>query len=135
MNYEKIPEHCLRMEKENKFLEIKNLRKTFGKFVAVHGLNLNMYMGQIFALLGHNGAGKTTTINCLTGMLGKSSGNAEVLGIDVFNNPSKLRRIMGMCPQHNILFPLLTPWEHLSMISDFKGASWKNKNSEIRQVL
>ena len=45
MNYEKIPEHCLRMEKENKFLEIKNLRKTFGKFVAVHGLNLNMYMG------------------------------------------------------------------------------------------
>lgn len=45
MNYEKIPEHLLKLEKENKFLEIKNLRKTFGKFVAVHGLNLNMYMG------------------------------------------------------------------------------------------
>ena len=45
MNYEKIPEHLHKLEKENKFLEIKNLRKTFGKFVAVHGLNLNMYMG------------------------------------------------------------------------------------------
>ncbi|MBK8156520.1 MAG: ATP-binding cassette domain-containing protein [Streptococcus sp.] len=69
----------------------------------------------MFALLGHNGAGKTTTINCLSGMLSKSSGHAEVMGVDVFNNTSKLRKIMGMCP-HNILFPLLTPWEHLSMI-------------------
>jgi len=58
--------------------------------VAVEDLSLNMYSGQIFALLGHNGAGKTTTINCLSGMLSKTKGKAEVMGVDVFKNPGKL---------------------------------------------
>lgn len=69
-NYEKVPEHLLKLEEKNQVLNISNLRKKFGKFVAVHNLNLKMYSGQIFALLGHNGAGKTTTINCLSGMMG-----------------------------------------------------------------
>ena len=57
-----------------------------------------MYNGEIFALLGHNGAGKTTTINCLSGMLSKSKGTANVMGVDVFWNPGKLRKMMGVCP-------------------------------------
>lgn len=65
-------------------MEIKGLRKTFGKFAAIENLSINMYAGQIFALLGHNGAGKTTTINCLSGMLSKSKGTANVMGVDVF---------------------------------------------------
>jgi ABC-type sugar transport system ATPase subunit len=68
-------------------VKIRNLTKTFdtptGTKVAVNGLNLDLYEGQIFALLGHNGAGKTTTINMLSGMLPISSGEATVLGLDV----------------------------------------------------
>ena len=75
-----------------------------------------MYEGQIFALLGHNGAGKTTMISMLTGMLKPTEGFANVYGYDVFENDiDEVRSIMGVCPQHDILFDLLTPIEHLSI--------------------
>lgn len=50
-----------------------------------------MYNGEIFALLGHNGAGKTTTISMLTGLITSTSGNAEVFGIDLFNDMNSVR--------------------------------------------
>ena len=82
-----------------------------------------MYTGQIFALLGHNGAGKTTTISMLTGLLNASSGRAEVFGLDLFEEMSKVRQFLGVCPQHDILFDLLTPEEHLEIFCDFKGTT------------
>lgn len=57
--------------------------KRFGDKEAVKGVNMTMYNGQIFALLGHNGAGKTTTLSMLTGLLNPTSGKAEVMGIDI----------------------------------------------------
>jgi ABC-type multidrug transport system ATPase subunit len=63
---------------------IKNLFKKFGQKVAVNGVNMTMYNGQIFALLGHNGAGKTTTLSMLTGLLNPTSGKAEVFDINIF---------------------------------------------------
>jgi ABC-type uncharacterized transport system ATPase subunit len=66
-------------------LQVRDLRKTYANgFTAVKGLNVKMYQGQIFALLGHNGAGKTTLISMLTGLLQPTSGEAEVFGIDIF---------------------------------------------------
>jgi len=59
------------------------LVKRFGNKEAVKGVNMTMYNGQIFALLGHNGAGKTTTLSMLTGLLNPTSGKAEVMGIDI----------------------------------------------------
>ena len=68
----------LNQEKKCAILEIKDLHKDFdaGKTVvhAVNGLDIKMYQGQIFALLGHNGAGKTTTVQMLTGMLEPTDG-------------------------------------------------------------
>ena len=60
-------------------------------FKAVNGINLKMYNGQIFALLGHNGAGKSTTISMLTGLLKPSTGNASVYEHDMFNQMGKVR--------------------------------------------
>jgi len=66
-------------------LKIEHLKKKFGNGLrAVDGVNIRMYEGQIFALLGHNGAGKTTMISMLTGMLRPSEGFATVYGYDVF---------------------------------------------------
>lgn len=73
------------------------------------------YSGQIFALLGHNGAGKTTTINMLTGMLPSTSGQARVNGLSILDDMDAIRSRLGVCPQHNILFPLLSVKEHLEM--------------------
>jgi ATP-binding cassette subfamily A (ABC1) protein 3 len=103
-------------------LEFKGLRKTYPNgFNAVKDLNIKMYTGQIFALLGHNGAGKTTVISMLTGLLSPTEGEAQVFGHDVFSDITSVREFLGVCPQHNILFDMLTPREHLEIFSDFKG--------------
>lgn len=78
--------------------KVRGLKKKFGEKEAVKGVNLTMYQGQIFALLGHNGAGKTTTLSMLTGLIEQSEGAAEVFGMDVFANMDSLRSMIGVCP-------------------------------------
>lgn len=64
-----------KQELDKKILKVSGLKKTFENgFQAVKGVNLKMYTGQIFALLGHNGAGKTTTISMLTGLINSTEG-------------------------------------------------------------
>lgn len=74
-------------------------------------------------MLGHNGAGKTTTISMLTGLIESTQGQVDVFGYDLFDDMSDVRQFMGVCPQHDILFDLLTPEEHLEIFCDFKGVS------------
>jgi ATP-binding cassette, subfamily A (ABC1), member 3 len=88
--------------------------------VAVAGLDLDLFEGQIFALLGHNGAGKTTTISMLTGLLPMSGGGATVFGSDLRDGMEELRRQLGVCPQHDVLWPDLTVKEHLRLFADIK---------------
>jgi ATP-binding cassette subfamily A (ABC1) protein 3 len=73
--------------------------------------------------LGHNGAGKTSTISLLTGLYDPTKGSASVFGIDMFKDFQKIRQFLGICPQHDVLFDLLTPEEHLDIFYDFKGAN------------
>jgi ATP-binding cassette, subfamily A (ABC1), member 3 len=80
-------------------------------------------------LLGHNGAGKTTTISMLTGLLEPTEGSASVNGIDIFNDMGDLRNMMGVCPQHDVLFDYLTPKEHLHLFAAFKGTSGSTINA------
>ncbi|CAI8007467.1 ATP-binding cassette sub-family A member 3, partial [Geodia barretti] len=89
--------------------------------VAVDGLNLNMYEGQITALLGHNGAGKTTTISILTGLYTPTGGTAVINGYDIRSNMDQIRHSLGICPQHNVLFDRLTVLEHLKFFARLKG--------------
>ena len=104
---------------------MRNLRKQFsnGK-VAVNSASMTMYSGQIFALLGHNGAGKTTTISTLTGLLQPSEGQAQLEGIDIFEDQDYLRENLGVCPQHNVIFDYLSVREHLELYATFKGVDW-----------
>ncbi len=94
-----------------------------------------MYSDQIFCLLGHNGAGKTTTISMLTGLIGSTSGEASLFGNDMFKQMDLVRKEMGVCPQHDVLFDLLTPEEHLEIFYEFKGADKTNKKEEIKKML
>jgi len=94
-----------------------------------------MYNNQIFALLGHNGAGKTTTISMLTGLLQKTQGSVEVFGKDLFNDMQSVRQMMGVCPQHDVLFDFLTPEEHLAIFYDFKGGDPAQKEEEIKKLI
>ena len=99
-----------------------DLKKTYENgFQAVKGLNVKMYHGQIFALLGQNGAGKTTTISMLTGLINPTDGGAKVFNHNVFRDMDDVRKIMGVCPQHDVLFELLTCEEHLDLFYELKN--------------
>ena len=90
---------CKQMELIGNYLRVNNLEKTYESgFQAVRGVNVKMFDSQIFALLGHNGAGKSTMISMMTGLLGRSNGDARCYDIDVFEQMDKVREIMGVCP-------------------------------------
>ena len=114
-------------------LVIRELTKKFGKKTAVDKLNLDMYEGQIFALLGHNGAGKTTTFSMLTGMIPVTSGDMSIRGKFLSTDLKDIRSMIGMCPQHDILFSGLTPEEHLHIFCMFKGETDRKKIKAMTQ--
>ena len=134
--YEKLGPEYEEKEISQEFLKVDGLKKQYENgFKAVNGLNVKMYSDQIFCLLGHNGAGKTSTISMLTGLIGNTEGQASLFGIDMFNNMDDVRKMMGVCPQHDVLFDLLTPEEHLDIFYEFKGADKSNKKKEIEKLL
>ncbi|XP_062038302.1 phospholipid-transporting ATPase ABCA7, partial [Lepus europaeus] len=90
---------------------------------ALRGLSLDFYEGHITAFLGHNGAGKTTTLSILSGLFPPSGGSAFVLGHDVRFDMAAVRPHLGVCPQHNVLFDLLTVDEHMWFYGRLKGLS------------
>jgi ATP-binding cassette subfamily A (ABC1) protein 3 len=122
-------------------VSLKRLRKEFAAsdgqlpFVAVDSINLNFLEGQVTALLGHNGAGKTTTINMLCGMLPPSSGDARVYGKSINTELDAVRSSLGVCPQHDILFDMLTVTEHLELYAHIKGADAEQIPGMVAEII
>ena len=109
----------------NATVQIQNLVKRYTKNPdippAVNHLNLSMYESQITCLLGHNGAGKTSTMSVLTGLYAPTSGDCNIYGHSIVNQPDAARQSMGICPQHNVLFERLTVAEHIAFFQRIKG--------------
>ncbi|XP_015853152.2 ATP-binding cassette sub-family A member 17-like isoform X4 [Peromyscus maniculatus bairdii] len=122
-----------------KAIEIQHLYKVFyrgrRKCIAVKDLSVNLYKGQITVLLGHNGAGKTTICSILTGLISPSKGQAYVLGCEVSKDLAQVRKSLGWCPQHDILFDNFTVTDHLSFYGQLKGLSRQNCHEEIEEML
>ncbi|XP_015215344.2 phospholipid-transporting ATPase ABCA3 isoform X1 [Lepisosteus oculatus] len=120
-------------------IKIKHLAKVFkvGSKTreAVRDLTVNMYEGQITVLLGHNGAGKTTTLSMLTGLFPPSSGRAYISGYDISQDMALIRRSLGLCPQHDVLFDNLTVEEHLSFYAQLKGYPQEKTPEEVDRIL
>ncbi|XP_070539955.1 ATP-binding cassette sub-family A member 2-like isoform X1 [Ptychodera flava] len=118
-------------------VHIKDLTKVYkkGKVLAVDGLNLELYTGQITALLGRNGAGKTTVMSILTGFIPPTKGTVLVYGKDIRRQMSLIRQSLGMSPQHDALFDKLTVEEHLWFYSQLKGVSTTNFKTERKKLL
>ncbi|KAL2090306.1 hypothetical protein ACEWY4_014994 [Coilia grayii] len=119
---------------------IRDLVKIYkkGGKVAVNHLNLKFYEGQITSFLGHNGAGKTTTISILTGLFPPTAGSVYVRGMDIRYDMDWIRRTLGVCPQHNILFDILTVEEHVWFYGRLKGLDneevWEEMTSLLEDV-
>uniref|UniRef100_A0A3B4DSZ9 ABC transporter domain-containing protein n=1 Tax=Pygocentrus nattereri TaxID=42514 RepID=A0A3B4DSZ9_PYGNA len=121
-----------------------------GAKLAVNHLSLKFYEGQITSFLGHNGAGKTTTLttalwqltalthklpSILTGLFPPTSGSVFIKGMDIHTDMSEIRRMLGVCPQHNVLFDVLTVEEHVWFYGRLKGMSSTEVKEEMDSLL
>uniref|UniRef100_A0A671VJX8 P-type phospholipid transporter n=1 Tax=Sparus aurata TaxID=8175 RepID=A0A671VJX8_SPAAU len=118
-------------------VSIRNLVKIYkkGAKLAVNHLNMKFYEGQITSFLGHNGAGKTTTISVLTGLFPPTSGTVYIKGMDIRHDMDIIRRTLGVCPQHNVLFDILTVEEHVWFYGCLKGLSEAEVKAELDTLL
>uniref|UniRef100_A0A8C5RJB7 ATP-binding cassette sub-family A member 2 n=1 Tax=Laticauda laticaudata TaxID=8630 RepID=A0A8C5RJB7_LATLA len=103
--------------------------------LALNNLSLNLYENQVVSFLGHNGAGKTTTMSILTGLFPPTSGSATIYGYDIRTEMDQIRKNLGMCPQHNVLFDKLTVEEHLWFYSQLKGMAKEEICKEMTKMI
>ncbi len=99
-------------------VEAVNLTKRFGKRVSVDRLNLKIYPGELYALLGDNGAGKSTTINMLTTLLKPTEGKFFIGGYDGVRQSEKIKGLFGIVSQDVAVYHELTAYENLQFIAD-----------------
>lgn len=136
---ERVPDSLAQQIHDGSCIVIRGLHKSFktntGVKHAVDDLNLTMFSGQITALLGHNGAGKSTTIGILTGLSAPTAGTALINGRDVSRDMAAIRQSLGVCPQHDVLFPDLTVEEHLALFAAFKGMAPRAIPAAVEEVI
>ncbi len=98
-------------------ISVQNLRKTYGKTIAVNDISFEVEEGEIFGLLGPNGAGKTTTVECMQALRQPDSGDIRVLGLDPRTEAQALRRRIGSQLQESALPDRIKVWEALDMFA------------------
>lgn len=112
-------------EEKNPAILCRDVRKAFGPVMAVQGLNLQVFPGELYALLGVNGAGKTTTMKLLTGLLRPDGGTLEILGKKVPQETEAVRSMTAISPQETAVAGLLTVRENLELMARVHGLGKK----------
>jgi len=120
---------------EAKAIETAGLRRTFGAFTALEGLDLEVPKGSLFALLGPNGAGKSTTIKILTTLLAPSAGSAKVAGFDVMRRARDDRLATGVVFQESSLDDRLTARENLMLHVSVFGVPPRDREAQVSEGL
>lgn len=115
-------------------VEVRDLTRKFGDFVAVDRVSFKVEPGEIFGFLGSNGAGKTTTIRMLCGLLRPTSGEASVEGYDVYRQPEKIKQSIGYMSQRFSLYDELTVSENLRFFGGVYGLHGEEGRQRRRKV-
>ncbi|MDF2531084.1 MAG: transporter ATP-binding protein [Clostridia bacterium] len=116
-------------------VEIKNLVKRYGDFLAVDNISLSIEQGEIFGLLGPNGAGKTTAINCLIGMQRQEKGQIILFGKNFDGNDSSIKKDIGIVPQDLALYLDLTCYENVTFFAKLYGLKDGLLKSRVQEAL
>ncbi len=112
-------------------ITIEGLRKHYGDIKAVDGIDLEIQDGEIFGLLGPNGAGKTTTISMISGVLRPDSGRITFDGTNIWVEPKKVKRMLGVVPQEIAVYEDLTAKDNL----DFWGSLHGLRGTGLKQAV
>jgi lipooligosaccharide transport system ATP-binding protein len=113
----------------------KGLRKVFGDFVAVDGIDFEVKQGEAFGLLGPNGAGKSTTMRMIASTSMRSGGELEILGKDPNKHGPEIRAHLGVVPQQDNLDRELKVWDNLYIYGRYFGLSRKFMKNKIEELI
>jgi ABC-2 type transport system ATP-binding protein len=113
----------------------RSLTRKFGDFTAVDDVNLEVAPGQFFGFLGPNGAGKSTTIKMLTGLLAPTSGEMQILGMDLVKNGPEVKQHIGVVPEGMGLFVRLTGSEYLNFVGRMYGLDRETTAGRAAELL
>jgi ABC-2 type transport system ATP-binding protein len=129
------PEDPLGGSRNDSVVEVHDLDRRFGKFVAVDHATFDVKRGEIFGLLGPNGAGKTTTFRMLCGLLPPSGGTLTVAGVDVRRASASARQHLGYVAQKFSLYGQLTVGENLAFFARAYGLEGEKQSARIAWAL
>lgn len=115
-------------------VEVQDLTRKFGQFLAVNRISFAVQRGEIFGFLGPNGAGKSTTIRMLCGILLPTSGNGHVAGYDIMKESEEVKKHIGYMSQRFSLYPDLLARENLEFYAGIYGVAPREKSARIQQV-
>ena len=116
-------------------IEVRNLKKEYGGFVAVDGISFTVPRGEIFGFIGPNGAGKTTTMRILSTLLEPTSGEARVDGLDVTEFPERVRATIGYMPDYAGVYEGIDVWEYLDFFAAAYGIDRARRGAVIDGVM
>lgn len=116
-------------------IEVKNVTKKYGNFVAVDNISFTVNDGEVVGLLGPNGAGKSTTMNMITGFIEPTEGTIKVNGYDVLSQPAKAKKQIGYMPEGVPLYSELTVKEFVEYMAELKKVPRKERKDQISKIL
>ncbi len=115
-------------------IKTEGLTKRYKDVVAVDSLDLSVFEGELFSLLGINGAGKTTTIKMLSCLTAPTSGDALLHGKSITQKASEVKSLIAVSPQETAVAPALSVYENLELICGVYGFSREKKKEKIEEI-
>src|SRR5258708_20049479 len=116
-------------------IEVKNLTKAYGDFVAVRNVSFKAESGSILGFLGPNGAGKTTTMRIITGYMPATAGTVVIDGLDIFSESLEARRKIGYLPENPPLYLDMRVEAYLRFVARLRGVPRAKVEEALAHVL
>lgn len=116
-------------------IEVKNVTKKYGNFIAVDNITFTVKDGEVVGLLGQNGAGKSTTMNMITGFIEPTEGNIVINGFDIMKKSLKAKKQIGYMPENVPLYTELTVKEFVTYMAELKLVERKIRKQEVENVI
>ena len=116
-------------------IEVKNVTKKYGSFVAVDNISFKIEKGEIVGLLGPNGAGKSTTMNMITGYIEPTEGEITIDGYDISKKPKKAKSQIGYMPEGVPLYSDLTVKEFVTYMAELKKVDRKTRKEKVEKII
>lgn len=116
-------------------IEVKNLVKDYGGNKAVDDLSFTIEKGKVYGLLGPNGAGKSTTMNIMTGYIAATEGTVTINGLDIFEDASEAKKLIGYLPEHPPVYMDMTVKEYLEFAADLKRVPKAEQKQHILEKM